>query len=368
MRIVVVGAGAVGSLLGAMLARGGAEVAFVARGETRDRLRSVGVDAAGPDGALHQGPFEAEAEPDRVAPADAVFVSVKSFQLRALAPRLAPLLRPEGVIVSLLNGIDASDVLAEAIGDAPVLGGLCHVLASSTGPAQVAWKGLPLRVALGELAGGSSARVERLGEALRAGGVTVSIEPNIRVALWEKLLFVGPLGMVGAATSLPPSRTRELLEAAMHEVRRVAAARGVTVPEASVAAALARVDALPEGSRTSMHRDLDANRPSELGEQVGTIARLARELSVDAPIHRVLYAVLSARAGLPATPLLGSSELIFPARTPPFAATERSIRRLRARRTCLLSSGSGRRPSRPLRSAGARRSTASRGPRTSDIA
>jgi 2-dehydropantoate 2-reductase len=144
--------------------------------------------------------------------------------------------------------------------------------------------------------------VEALSAALRAAGVVVSVSEDIRVALWEKLLFVGPMGMIGAATGMTVDRFRALADArallveAMEEVRSVALAQGARVPEGSVAGALARLDALPEGSISSMHRDLYAGRLSELNEQVGIVVRLASGAGLSVPVHRVLYAVLAARA------------------------------------------------------------------------
>jgi 2-dehydropantoate 2-reductase len=302
MRIVIVGAGAVGSLLGAMLARAGTEVAFVARGATRDKLRETGIHVSQPDAAYDVGPFAAEEDPALLAPADAVFLATKSFQVRAVAPRLLPLIATGGVVVPLQNGVDAPDALMESLGADAVLGGLCHVLASAVAPARVSVLGAPLRVTFGELSGGISERVKALGAVLSAAGVTVDMAPAVRVDLWEKLLFVGPMGLIGAATGLTADLyrtrddTRALVETAMNEVRGVALADGVQVKEDAVASALARLDSLPAGSATSMQRDLIAGRHSEIEEQIGVIVRLAAKYNVDASVHETLYAVLKARA------------------------------------------------------------------------
>ena len=305
---MIVGAGAVGALLGAMLARAGADVAFVARGATRARLRDKGISVSTPDGSFDAGPFEAEEEPAALAAADAVFVATKSFQVADLAPRLAPLVAGDGVAVPLQTGVDAAEQLASALGESRVLGGLSHVLAQASAPGEVKVSGGRLRVTFGELPSSTAAaplitpRVRALGDVLSAAGVAVHLADDVRVELWEKLLFVGPMGLVGAATGLTADRyrarsdTRALLEEAMTEVARVAGARGVSVQPDAVASALARLDSLPAGASTSMQKDLLARRPSEIEEQVGAVVRSAAAHGVDAPVHRTLYAVLKARA------------------------------------------------------------------------
>jgi 2-dehydropantoate 2-reductase len=306
MRVTIVGAGAVGGLLGAMLARSGTEVTFVARGPTRERIARAGIRLSGPGGISDVGPFVAEEDPAKLPAADGVIVAVKSWQLQAIAPRLAPLVGPATVVASLQNGVEAADTLIQALGEAAVIGGLCHVLASSEAPGQVCVRGAPLRVTLGELGGGSSPRVETLAATLRTAGVTVAVSGDIRAAIWEKLLFVGPMGMIGAATGMAVDHfrcipaSRRLLVEAMAEVRSVALSHGIRVPEEATAAALERLDALPDGSKASMQRDLEAGRHSELEEQVGAVVRLATRAGLDVPVHRVLYAALAARAELAA--------------------------------------------------------------------
>jgi len=308
MRFVIVGAGAVGELLGAMLKRSGEDVSFVARGATCDKLVSAGIHVDAPDGSYDVGPFDADPDPAKLRPADVVFVSTKSWQLTALAPSLASLVRDGGAVVSLLNGVDAADVLTRALGAENVLGGLCHVLARSTAPGVVNVKGQALRVTVGELDPKlrSSKRVQALANALTKAGVGVTLPEDVRVAIWSKLLFVGPMGLIGTATTMSVDRyrvvpeARALLAEAMREVRSVANARGVPVPEDTIEQTLGFIDALPDGAMTSMHRDLIEGRKSELEEQVGAVVRLGTESNTETPVHRVLHALLRARYPEPA--------------------------------------------------------------------
>lgn len=301
MRIAIVGAGAVGGLLGALLARAGAQVSFLARGQTLLALRERGLSVQSETlGLLRIDSVAASEDARELAPADAVILATKAWQLEELAPRLAGLFDKGTVAVPLQNGVDASFVLARRLGSANVAGGLTYLFASIQSPGVIRHGGGPLRVAMGPLpeSGATRARLEELAAALRAGGVDASVSPDIAAQLWEKLLFVGPLGAVGAASRATAGelraapKTRALLEAAMREVASVARAEGVIVAPGAVQEALRRVDALPAAATTSLHRDLLGGRRSELDELVGTVARRAHAHGVPVPVHRTLLAAL----------------------------------------------------------------------------
>ncbi len=204
-------------------------------------------------------------------------------------------------MLPLLNGIDAPDVLAAAVGREHVLGGLCRIVALKAGPGRIRHAGITPDVELGELDGGRSERVERLRAAFAGAGVEVRVPPDIRVAMWRKFLFIAALSGVGAATGAPVgvlrsvAPTRELLVAALEETAALARAVGVALPADSVAATLAFIDGLPAAATASMQRDLLEGRPSELEAQSGTVARKAREAGVAAPVHDALYRLLLPR-------------------------------------------------------------------------
>jgi 2-dehydropantoate 2-reductase len=305
MRVVIVGAGALGGLVGALLHRAGESVAFVARGEALARVRERGIEVQSPLGDATTGPLPAAESPAALGVADLVLVAVKAFQVRDLAPALRPLVGPSTCVLTTQNGVQVADELAAVLGQAVAVG-VWHVLARSRGPASVVHRGPPPRLAMGERPGGPSPRLQALLPLFGRAGIQASVDEQLPGAQWEKLLFVEPFGVVGAAARQPIDvlralpETRALLEAAMEEVASVARARGVTLQEGAVARSLARLDALPEGATASLHRDLAEGRPSELEEQTGVLLRLAREAGLPLPVHQTLYALL--RSSLKASP------------------------------------------------------------------
>src|SRR5271154_1752398 len=116
MRVTIVGAGAVGGLLGGLLARGGHAVSFVAHGESLAALRSRGIEVVTASESFSTGPLAASASPSELVACDLVVVAVKSWQVEALAPSLAPLLGEGTMVVPVQNGVEAAEQLASALG------------------------------------------------------------------------------------------------------------------------------------------------------------------------------------------------------------------------------------------------------------
>lgn len=295
MRIAVVGAGGVGGFFGARLQRAGQEVAFLARGESLAALRAQGLRVTGASGDLHLDRVTASDDPAAVGAVDAVLVAVKSWQLPAVAPTLAPLVGPDTVVVPLLNGVEAADQLAAALGPAAVAAGLCGLVAYLVAPGVVHHEGGYPYVRMGELDDRPSARLERLGAAFTSSGVRAEIPADIRAALWTKLLFIAAVSGVGALARAPIGAwrglagARHLAERTMREVAAVAAARGVSLPPDAVERTLHFLDGMVPAATSSLQRDIESGRRSELDAQLGVVVRLGAEAGVETPANRLLY-------------------------------------------------------------------------------
>jgi len=301
MRVAVVGAGAVGSYFGGTLARAGNEVVFLARGNNLAALRErpLRVDSI-------KGDFEikvrAGASAEEIGAVDLVLVAVKAWQVPKVAAAISPLIGPLTVVVPLENGVEAPAQLASALGADHVVGGLCKIIAFMAGPGHVRHIGAEPSVAFGELdASSERQRLVKLRDVFIQAGITCEIPPDIVVAMWEKFIFIAPLGGMGAMTGLPfgafktrgPLRTQ--LEAAMREMADVARALHVKLPDDTVVKTMSFVDTLQPGGITSMQRDISAGRPSELDAQNGAVVRLGRAAGVRTPTHEAICAALLPR-------------------------------------------------------------------------
>jgi 2-dehydropantoate 2-reductase len=296
MRIAVFGTGGVGGYFGGRLAEAGCSVVFIARGAHLEAIRREGLRVESVAGDFVVSPAEATDSPESVGPVDVVLVAVKGWQVPEAATAMVPLVGAESIVVPLQNGVEAADQLAAVLGSGRVLGGLCRIISYVSGPGRIRHAGVDPTLELGEREGPDRGRASGLLAAFgKAKGVAARLAEDIEVAVWEKFLFIAPLGGVGAVTRTTADvfravpETREMLAEAMREVLHLARARGVAIRDDAVERALRYIDTLPEGSIASMHRDFLAGRPSELESLNGAVVRLAREAGVPAPVNGNIY-------------------------------------------------------------------------------
>ncbi|MDP9004590.1 MAG: 2-dehydropantoate 2-reductase [Verrucomicrobiota bacterium] len=253
-----------------------------------------------------RGDFEIEvgaaAPAEEIGAVDLVLVAVKAWQVPEVAATISPLLGSPTVVVPLENGVEVPAQLASALGADHIVGGFCKIVAFMAGPGHVRHIGAEPSVAFGELEAGSERRrLPELRDVFVQAGIACEIPSDIVVAMWEKFIFIAPLGGMGAMTGLPfgafkttgPLRTQ--LEAGMREMAEVAGALRVNFPEDTVAKTMSFVDTLQPDGVTSMQRDISAGRPSELDAQNGSVARLGRAAGVPTPTHEAICAALAPR-------------------------------------------------------------------------
>ena len=319
LKIAVFGAGGVGGIFGAFLARGGHNVHFIARGEHFRTLRSRGLEVRTPSGHFHLrrdkndlGRNEAQIEvsetttdaQSRGQAFDLVLVCVKAWQLAEACTQLAPLVGKKTLILPLLNGVEAAAILRRSFPDtadhSPVLNGFCAVISYIQSPGTIEQVGLPPYLCLGEVdAPHVSERILELKRELSVTGIRVEAPENFLAQLWQKFIFISSLAAVTSAARLPAgplrewAETRNLIAEAMGEVVALARARGVSILENSVQKAMQRLDEMPAQGTTSMQRDFQGGRPTELETFSGYITREAQKLGLVTPVHRVCYALLS---------------------------------------------------------------------------
>jgi len=298
MRIGIVGAGGVGGLLGALLARAGTEVALLARGAHADAIRARGLHVAGTVGEFTVSNVAVAARGSELGPCDVVIIAVKTWQLDAVIADVRAMMREDTLVVPLQNGIATWDRLAGELGERAVVGGIIFVNSWFDAPGVIRQLGTLIRVVVGERTGGDSARLARFREVLAHAGIAAELEGDIVRCNWQKFLGFEPMALVGALSRSPigtfradPS-TRAVLVALMTEVAAIGRAKGVAFPDDAIERRLAIIDGLALDATISMQRDLMAGRPSELIEQSLGLVALARELGVATPVHDICVPLL----------------------------------------------------------------------------
>jgi len=298
MRIVMVGSGGLGGYYGGLLALTGHEVTFLARGAHLAALREKGLRVKSVHGDFHVPAVRATSDPAEAGVADLVLVCVKTPALDAAARTARAMVGPDTVVMGLQNGIDAAERIGAAVGMDRVLGAVTWIAANIEAPGVIRQVSTFRRIVLGELDGRDTPRLRRTVEALRRMDITVESTDTIRKVMWTKFAFIAGFSGAGAVTRLEVGdyravpETRAMMTRLMREVEALARASAVDLDRDVVDQALAVIDDAASSMKTSMQRDVEAGRPSELESMIGVITRKGRELGVATPTADLLYAAL----------------------------------------------------------------------------
>jgi 2-dehydropantoate 2-reductase len=298
VRVLVLGAGAVGGYFGARLAGGGHDVTLVARGANLEALRRHGLVLELPGETRHLAGIAAVGDPADAPPPEVVLVCVKSYDTAAAAASLRPVVRPDTVLLSLQNGVENEAVLAEVLGLPSLLVGLTFIGVELVAPGTVYYTGRG-EILFGEPDGSESPRARRLADAFAAAGVPHQLRRDILVVAWEKLAWNAAFNAVttltgatvGAALALPASRA--LVLATMIETDAVATGAGIPVRRERLARVLAESADQMADFATSMLQDLRRGRRLEHDALNGAVVRAAARTGVPAPLNRTLLGLLA---------------------------------------------------------------------------
>lgn len=320
-RVVVVGAGALGTVYGAALAQGGADVQLFARRPHAEAVqRAGGVEVRRPEERF-TATLRADWRPERIEPADTVIAMTKSHDTARALAQLPHLRAGVRVAVSFQNGVEKDRLLADWCGAERVVGAMSMVGATLDAPGVVSHTLLGTTY-LGELPRGLTARVRALGTALEAGGMPVVLSERVRAVEWSKLAHAGPSMTMTALPRLPFHAALQdrglagLYVDLLREGAAVAAGDPDAVPledlpgmfpvgwlaSASRDEAVALVRDLGRrmeqaGSTnviTSMLGDLRSGRRLELDAVQGYIVTEARRLGIEVPLNTVCLQLLRA--------------------------------------------------------------------------
>jgi 2-dehydropantoate 2-reductase len=296
------GSGGLGGYFGALLARGGAEVSFIARGAHLEAMRKRGLRVeGGPD------PFELEHvvatdDPGEIGPVDLVMVCVKLWDTEQALEAARPLVGPDTALVSFQNGVLKDSYLRAAFDEQQLIGGVAYVATTVSEPGVITRTGPLQRLVVGEFDGRRSERVEAFHAACQAGGINAEVSENIRLAIWEKFVFLVGLSATTTTIGVPigPIRedpqTRAFLLDVMREVVAVGRAHDVPLAEDYAEKRLAFADGVAPEMTSSMHHDLERGKPLEVRWLSGAVVELGREVGVETPLNRAVADILALRA------------------------------------------------------------------------
>jgi 2-dehydropantoate 2-reductase len=316
MKIAVIGAGAIGGLVGAKLALAGEDVTFIVRGANLAAIAKNGIELITADGQHHVARnVKATDRYDEAGPQDIVILAMKAHQVDAVANDVPKLFGPETVVVTMQNGIpywyfhnhggrlagsrvrsvDPDGIASAKIAGERVIGCVVYPASELVAPGVIQHVEGD-RFPVGELDGSSSERVNRVSACLTYAGFKAPVLDNIRAEIWLKLwgnLTFNPISSLSHATLVdicryPPSR--ELAAAMMGEAQTVANKLGIEF-RLSLDKRIAGAEKVGK-HKTSMLLDVEAGRATEIDALVGAVVELARLTETPTPHIDTVYALV----------------------------------------------------------------------------
>ncbi|HKK29552.1 MAG TPA: ketopantoate reductase family protein [Alphaproteobacteria bacterium] len=314
MKVIIIGAGALGSIAAALLHESGHDVSLIARGARAEHLRTNGIKVEGL--AEVTARCSIVTDPGRLTDADLLIVTVKTFDTEAALQQLAHV--QVASCLSLQNGMLKDDQLAAVFGPETVLGATANFSGAVRGDG-VALFTVNSSITVGELPGGASQRVTGIVDALNGAGINAHASGDIFSTSWSKFIIWSGMAIVSTLTREPTARifsdpdTGRLVARVQREVQAIAVAEGATpepMPPYTNAEALASPDEETATAfvhqagayfrqyaplhKHSMLQDLERGKRLEVHETLGDLVARGDRLGVPVPAIDAGYRMIAA--------------------------------------------------------------------------
>lgn len=295
MHIVIYGTGGVGGYFGARLAQAGNKVTFIARGKHLEAIQKSGLQLRSPKGDYLVFPANATANIAEVTNIDLILVCVKTWQLEAAAKEIMSVLNKRTMVISLLNGVNNTEVLSAIINKKHILGGLCKVVSKIEDFGVINHISFEPTIVFGELDNTKTDRAILLEKVFLNAGINTKLADDIQTEIWSKFLFISTISGIGALTRvimgemLDSPEIKEIMHKTASEIVAVAKAKGIYLADSIVEEQFNMIESQTYNTTSSLQRDMKEGKPSELEAQNGTIVKMGMELGIPTPVNAFIY-------------------------------------------------------------------------------
>jgi len=301
MKILIMGAGSIGSVFGGFLAEGGHDVTLVGRPAHMTAIEREGLRIGGIWGDHHVTGLRTVTSCDQLARAtfELVLLSVKSYDTKQAIEEAVPLVAPKALVLSLQNGLGNVEIVADAVGVERTLGGMVIFGAHVDEPGRVTVTVYANEVKVGSPTGVvDPARVDKIAALIDSSGIPTLGTDEIEKHIWAKVLYncaLNPLSAVLNATYgelAEEPGTRRIMDMVVEETFSVADARGVGLmwdkPAGFLELFYEHLVPPTAGHYASMLDDLKRGKRTEIDALNGAIVGYGKELNVECPVNEVL--------------------------------------------------------------------------------
>ena len=295
MRILVVGAGAIGGYFGGRLKEAGRDVTFLVRPRRAEQLAKTGLVVKSPKGDIAIAAPPTVLAENLSAPFDLILLSCKAYDLQGAMESFAPAVGANTAILPLLNGMKHMDLLAARFGAGAVLGGQCIISVTLDGEGRILHLNDLHFLSFGEQNGAKSPRVAAIAAAFSGAKFDSQLSPAILQEMWEKWAFIAAAAgicclMRGAFGDIAAGGGSQYASDLFAECCAVAAKNGFAPGDTAVKRSLGMLTAAGSPIAASMLRDIERGARIESDHIVGDL--LARGGGQDYPLLQIAYAHL----------------------------------------------------------------------------
>ncbi|MDA8441064.1 MAG: ketopantoate reductase family protein [Peptococcaceae bacterium] len=298
MRIVVIGAGAVGGYFGGRLAEAGLDVTFLVRAPKAAKLRKDGLVIKSPSGDLNLTQVRLAVEAQAIEGCELVLVAVKSYQLNAAMPQIITLANSGAKILPLLNGVEHYELLRSAVGAENVLGGLCQIVSTLDAEGNIQHTSAVHSMTFGPTLPSQVDFCAELKQAWSNVKFACKLSDDIWVDIWAKYAFITAFSGVTTASRLSIDKilavtaTKDIYYRSLQEMWQLARVSSAVLPDDYVNTNVETVSKNLQGATSSMHQDLRKGLTLEVESLQGAALRLAAQSDLELPTIRTLYGLI----------------------------------------------------------------------------
>lgn len=298
MRMLVIGAGAIGGYYGARLAHAGRDVTFLVRARRAAQLEKYGLVIKSPRGDYAITP-KLVAATTIDGPYDVVLVAIKAFSLEAVLGDMAQAIGPGTMILAPLNGMKHVEVLSARFGARSIMGCVCKIAVELDTEGRIIQLNPQEDMAYGEMDGGPSTRARALNIFMQDAGFPARLSPVIAREMWEKWILLAGLGginclmrgTIGEVENAPGGVT--FANALLDEIIAVVTAVGIPPTEEFVGFARKMLTAKGSPITSSMYRDLTKGAPIEADQIIGDLLARGTQAAITTPLLETVYTHLA---------------------------------------------------------------------------
>lgn len=298
MKVLIVGTGGIGGYYGGLLARGGCDVTFLARGKHFQELQKSGLRVKSVIGDFEIKPVQVALSAVEAGIPDLILVCVKTYDTEEISRSLAPISKKNTVVIPLQNGIDNDQVIQKYLPESIVVPGLTYIVSTRTSPGVIEQTAGSRNIIFGSRDGQHQQALSNIEKTMRDAGIEATNSEAIERELWIKFLWIVAFaGMTSLCRSaigpiVTDPGTWSLYKRCLNEAFLVAKKLGIDVGNEEYESIIQKVEKYKHSgsdSKSSMLVDIENHRHTEIESIHGKLCQLAKEAGIDVPINETIY-------------------------------------------------------------------------------